>query len=91
MAQYDLYMLGRRIAAARQLLDITQAQLAERAGLTQVTIARIERGTVKGFRVETLFAIADALDVSMDSLLGREDRGDSPNASKSTAARMVGA
>jgi transcriptional regulator with XRE-family HTH domain len=74
MVQFDPYMLGRRIAAARELADITQAQLAEKAGLTQVTIARIERGAVKGFRVETLVAIADALNISLDSLLGRDER-----------------
>lgn len=74
MTQYDPYMLGRRIAATRELADITQTQLAEKASLTQVTIARIERGTAKGFRVETLIAIADALNVSLDSLAGREER-----------------
>jgi transcriptional regulator with XRE-family HTH domain len=74
MTQFDPYMLGRRIATSRELVDITQAQLAEKAGLTQVTIARIERGSAKGFRVETLIAIADALNVSLDSLAGREER-----------------
>ncbi len=73
MVAFDPYILGRRIAAARQLADISQVELGKRSGLNQVTIARIERGRAKGLRVETLVAIADVLNVSVDWLLGGEE------------------
>ena len=69
----DFFQLGRRLAASRELADLTQQELAERAGVTQATIARIERGRIPGFRVETLVMVAEALGVSVDYLLGRKD------------------
>jgi transcriptional regulator with XRE-family HTH domain len=72
----DLYQLGRRIAASRELRDLTQQQLADRADLTQATIARIEKGRKPGVHVQTLVAIADVLDVSTDYLLGRDKATD---------------
>jgi transcriptional regulator with XRE-family HTH domain len=70
MTPVDYHQLGRRIAAARELADLTQQGLAQKAGLTQATIGRIEKGRKPGVRVETLVAIAQALRVSADSLLG---------------------
>ena len=72
----DFFQLGRRLAASRELADLTQQELAERAGVTQATIARIERGRIPGFRVETLVMVAEALGVSVDYLLGRKDTMD---------------
>lgn len=40
-------IFGRQLAAARELLNITQAQLATAAGVHQPIIARIESGTVE--------------------------------------------
>jgi transcriptional regulator with XRE-family HTH domain len=72
----DMYTLGRRIAAARELRDLTQHELAARAGLTQATIARLEKGRKPGLRLETIVAIAEALGVSLDALVSREAEGD---------------
>ena len=72
----DMYKLGRRIAAARELRDLTQHELAHRAGLTQATIARIEKGRKPGLRLETIVAIAETLGVSLDVLVGREAEGE---------------
>ena len=69
----DIYLLGRRIAAARELADLTQDELARHASLTQSTIARIEKGRKPGLRVETLLAIARALGSSLDALVGTFD------------------
>ena len=69
MAPVDYYQLGRRVAAARELADLTQQGLANKAGLTQATVARLEKGRKPGVRVETLVAIARALNVSVDYLL----------------------
>jgi transcriptional regulator with XRE-family HTH domain len=66
-----LEILARRMVGTRGLRDVTQQQLADRAGLTQVTIARLEKGRSPQVSVATLFAIAEALGVSMDYLVGR--------------------
>jgi transcriptional regulator with XRE-family HTH domain len=61
--------LGQRIAAAREQAGISQAQLAERLGVTQPTVAYWERQAVN-IRSDVLTRIARALDVSSDELLG---------------------
>ena len=43
MSSENLRITGRHIAAARELLDITQEQLAQAAGVSRVTLARLEK------------------------------------------------
>ncbi|HEX3988197.1 MAG TPA: helix-turn-helix transcriptional regulator [Verrucomicrobiae bacterium] len=61
--------LGQRIAAARELAGISQAQLAEHLGVTQPTVAYWERKAVN-IRSDVLTKIARALNVSTDEVLG---------------------
>jgi transcriptional regulator with XRE-family HTH domain len=61
--------LGQRLAAAREQAGISQAQLAERLGVTQPTVAYWERQAVN-IRSDVLTKIARSLDVSSDELLG---------------------
>jgi len=70
MEKLDMYKLGRRIAAARVMADFTQQELADRAGIPQSALARIERGNRPQLSVGTLYAIAQALQISTDYLLG---------------------
>lgn len=51
----------------RDLRGLTQAALAERAGVNRVTVAEIETGRKQG-SVATLRALAGALDVTLDDL-----------------------
>lgn len=51
----------------RDLRGLTQAALAEKAGIHRVTVAEIETGRKKG-SIATLRALAVALDVSVDDL-----------------------
>lgn len=53
--------LGARLRATRKAKQLTQAQLAQRAGLTQGTIGNIESG-IRGYG-ESLLDIAKALEV----------------------------
>ena len=69
----NLYDVGRRVASGRALENWTQRDLATRAGVTQATIARLERGTLKDVRSTTLYAIAVALSMSLDYLTGRTE------------------
>ncbi|MFC4668124.1 helix-turn-helix transcriptional regulator [Seohaeicola nanhaiensis] len=51
----------------RDLRGLTQAALAEKAGVNRVTVAEIETGRKQG-SVTTLRALASALDVTLDDL-----------------------
>jgi len=51
----------------RALRGLTQAALAEQAGVNRVTVAEIETGRKQG-SVATLRALADALGVTLDDL-----------------------
>jgi transcriptional regulator with XRE-family HTH domain len=75
VADLDYQAIGRRIAARRTLLDMTQQQLADRARISQRTIALLERGRRTGLRVATLTEIARALDVTREYLLTGEEEG----------------
>lgn len=52
---------------------MTQEQLAERSGITWHFVSAIERGT-RGAAIETLLAVATALDVSLSELFLGVDR-----------------
>lgn len=43
MSTKKVKITGRQIAAARELLDITQTELAEAAGISRATLAFLER------------------------------------------------
>ena len=60
--------LGLRIREARKKLKMTQEQLAEKVGITDVYICEIERGN-KMPSIPVLIAIVEALDISADYLL----------------------
>ncbi len=57
----DLSALLRRYRGRRQL---TQEQLAERAGLSVGAISRLERGVRRAPRVQTLYLLGSALRLS---------------------------
>ena len=61
--------LGSRIRQARDRAGLTQEQLAERIGVSRTAIARYESGEIEP-KLHNLAAIAEALDVSCDELLG---------------------
>lgn len=72
--------LGERIAQARKAIGLTQLQLAEKLGVSQRVVTYWERESVS-LKPEQLSALADALEVSADFLLGRElakKRGNGP-------------
>ena len=59
---------GRRLAAARRSAELTQEQLAERAGLHPVTISTLETAT-RAASVPTLVRLAHALGVDPAQLV----------------------
>ena len=59
-----------RVRDARELAGLTQAALAEIADITTETVSRLERGLYDP-AVSTLIALADALDLDLDYIMGR--------------------
>ena len=66
-SQTVLQRLGKRVRELRTERDLTQEQLADRAGITWGYVSAIERAT-KSATIETLTAIAKGLDVSLSEL-----------------------
>jgi transcriptional regulator with XRE-family HTH domain len=64
-------VLAERIIACREALDIAQFELAIKAGVSPRTMAALEHGHIRDPQITTLMKIADALQVSLDYLLGR--------------------
>lgn len=65
-------VIGRNIAKYREAAGLTQAILAEKIGISTAFVSRVERGQKK-MKVETLYATAKALNVSVDALLSTDD------------------
>ena len=57
----SLVILGRYIRRSRRQRQITQAELAERAGVSQSMVSRIERGAAASVPLERFLAICMAL------------------------------
>lgn len=62
--------VGSRVRRVRRAKDLTQEALASRAALNVITISRLENGTAKAVYADTVVALAKALEVTSDYLLG---------------------
>ena len=72
MLIHDMRKIGNKMFRFRKRAGMTQAELAEKAGLSDRTYADIERGNVN-MRIETLLRICDALHVTPDAILTDEN------------------
>jgi len=61
---------GQRVARLREAAGLTQASLADKAGLPLGTLRNLEQGRRTDPRLSTLNAIANALKVSLDTFRG---------------------
>ena len=59
--------LGRRVSELREKRGLSQTQLADMAEIGRAHLSQIENGAVAA-RVDTLHAIAQALDLKMEEL-----------------------
>lgn len=71
MLVFDIRAIGNKLLAIRKRMGMTQAEVAEAAGLSDRAYADIERGSVN-MRVETLLRICKVLHVTPDELLTEE-------------------
>ena len=69
--KYQPTIVGERIFEARDRSGLTQQQLAELAGVSRESIAKLESGERKRAALSTLEAIAPILGVSVDYLSGK--------------------
>lgn len=72
MVKTPEYSLSERLKFLRESRKLTQGGLAKLAGLSQATIAHIEKNT-KDPSVETLNKIAAALDIHIATLFAADD------------------
>jgi transcriptional regulator with XRE-family HTH domain len=50
----------------------SQEKLAQEAGISYNTLIKVERNGIKNPKIETVIKLADALNVSLDELVGRK-------------------
>lgn len=62
--------LGKQLQSARQAAGLTQQALCQRANLSFSTLTKIERGAIKSPSIFTIQAIATALNMGLDALMG---------------------
>ena len=72
MLIFDLGIIGKKLLLIRKRIGMTQAEVAESAGLSDRTYADIERGTVN-MRTETLLRICNVLHITPDEILTEEN------------------
>ena len=68
MLVFDLHAIGNRLYKLRKLVGLTQAEVAEKAELSDRTYADIERGSTT-MRVDSLLKICAALHVTPNDIL----------------------
>ncbi len=66
---------GERLRAAREAAGLTQAELADTAGIHRVDVNRYERGKFEP-SLSVAFRLADALGVRVDDLRGEKNEGE---------------
>lgn len=65
-AELDAYVAGHHLKELRRTLGQTQAEVAERLGISQSRISQIENGKIDTMELETLRAYATALGGHLD-------------------------
>ncbi|MDR0960030.1 MAG: helix-turn-helix domain-containing protein [Propionibacteriaceae bacterium] len=65
MNSRSLTKLGNNVCGLRQRRGLTQASLAEKAGVSRQWIISLERAKTRGLELGALLRVLDALDVSL--------------------------
>ncbi len=65
-------MIAKRLKELRKKAGWSQQKLAEKSGLSYNTITKIEQGAATMPTIQTIIKIADALEISIDELVGRK-------------------
>ena len=65
-------MYLKNLKALRNQKGWSQEKLAREANISYHTVIKLEQSGIKNPRIETVIKLADALEVSLDKLVGRE-------------------
>jgi transcriptional regulator with XRE-family HTH domain len=65
-------MYLKNLVTLRKQKRWSQEKLAQEAGISYNTLIKLERNGIKNPKIETVIKLADALEVSLDELVGRE-------------------
>lgn len=65
-------MLGQQIKKYRNKKKWSQEKLARESGVTYSVITRLEQGVINEPTIQTVMKLADALNLSIDELMGRK-------------------
>jgi transcriptional regulator with XRE-family HTH domain len=80
--------IGARLARLRKERGITQAELAQRLGISQPMVSDYERGALR-LHGELILELTAILDVTADELLGRPGEADSRDPSRARNRRLM--
>ena len=72
---FDFHKIGSNLYAYRKKTGLTQAEVAEAAGVSDRTYADIERGNVN-MRIETILKICTVLQITPDDILTEDEPQD---------------
>ncbi len=64
-------VLSKNIKKLREQAGLSQDQMARKAGIPYSTYLKIENGVTPNPSIQTVLSIAEALDISLDKLVGR--------------------
>lgn len=64
-------VLSKNIKKLREQVGLSQDQMARKAGIPYSTYLKIENGVTPNPSIQAVFNIAEALDISLDKLVGR--------------------
>lgn len=84
-----LQEIGHRIRSERRTKGLTQARLAEEAGLSRATLNGLEKGTVRELGFHKLDAILGILGLALVPTRAKKVTGPSPGLMKRMAKRYV--
>ena len=85
----ELSEIGNRIRSERRTKGLTQARLAEEAGLSRATLNGLEKGTVRELGFHKLDAILGILGFELSPTRAKKGTGHSPVLMKRMAQRYV--
>ena len=66
-------MYLKNLVTLRKQKGWSQERLAQEAGISYNTLIKLERSGIKNPKIETVIKLADALEVSLDELVGRKN------------------
>jgi transcriptional regulator with XRE-family HTH domain len=66
-------MNGELIRRTREAKDLSQAEVAKNAGISQSLLSRLERGERPNATASTLMGLAAVLDLSLDDLVTKPE------------------